>query len=272
MIRVDGLDQHDAGRLAAAGAPGGLRQKLERSLRGAEVGQAQAEVGIDDAHQRHIGDVVAFGDHLRAHQDVVVVLAEAGQDGFVVALAADGVAIQPRDAGLGKERAQLLFHTLAADADELDIFAIALGAAFGNWRRVVAVVAQHAAVAPVIGQRDGAVDALHALAAGAARDETRKAAPVEQQHGLLAVLQTLCHGVDQRARKGRLLAGFQELLAHVDYGNWPAWGGARCVRAAPAACTCRARRCSGFPDWALRSPARPPRLALRARTTATSRP
>ena len=45
MIRIDGLDQHDAGSLAAAGAARRLRQQLKGSFGGAEIGQAQAEVG-----------------------------------------------------------------------------------------------------------------------------------------------------------------------------------------------------------------------------------
>ena len=110
MIRIDGLNQHDSGRLAASGAAGGLRQELEGSLGGAEIGEAQADVGVHDAHQRDVGNVVTLGDHLRADQDVVIALAEAGQDGFVVALAADGIAVQPRDAGFRKRAVQLVFE------------------------------------------------------------------------------------------------------------------------------------------------------------------
>ena len=80
---------------------------------------------------------------------------------------------------------------------------------------VVAVVAQQAAVAAVEGQGDGAVDALDALAAGAAGDEARKAAPVQQQHGLLAALEARADGLQEPAREGGLLARFQELGPHV---------------------------------------------------------
>ncbi len=92
-----------------------------------------------------------------------------------------------------------------------------LGQTDGTFCGVVAVVAKHAAVAPVIGQRDGAIDALQPLAAGAARNEARKSAAVEQQHGLLAALQTLGDGLHQPPRKCRLLARLQKLLPHVDH-------------------------------------------------------
>ncbi len=117
---------------------------------------------------------------------------------------------------LGNAPLQFVFDALGAQAHELDVFAIALGAALRDALGIVAIVAQHAAVAAVIGEGDGAVGALDALAAGAAGDEAREAAAVEQQHGLFAVGEARGHGVDQRAREGGVFAGFEELLAHVD--------------------------------------------------------
>jgi hypothetical protein len=51
---------------------GGLREELEGPFGGAEVGYAEADVGVDEADEGDVGDVVAFGDHLGADQDVVV--------------------------------------------------------------------------------------------------------------------------------------------------------------------------------------------------------
>ena len=87
VIRIDGLDEHDAGGLAAPGASAGLGEQLEGPLGGAKIGQAQAHVGADDADQSDVGDIVTLGDHLRAHQDVIVAIAKRGQDGLVFALA-----------------------------------------------------------------------------------------------------------------------------------------------------------------------------------------
>ena len=54
--------------------------------------------------------------------------------------------------------------------------------------------------------------------------------------------------------------------AHVDQLHRAAWAAPRCGRAVRAACTCRARRCSGFPGWAWPSPApRTRRRPARAR-------
>ena len=81
---------------------------------------------------------------------------------------------------------------------------------------VAAVVAEQPAVALVIGQGERAVDALNALAAGAAGHEARKAAAVQQDDGLLAVLEALAERFQEFAGEGGLLAGLEELLPHVD--------------------------------------------------------
>ena len=63
--------QHDfAGRLAASGASGNLGEELEGALGGAEVGEAESDVGTDDADQRDAVNVVALGDHLRADEQI----------------------------------------------------------------------------------------------------------------------------------------------------------------------------------------------------------
>jgi hypothetical protein len=91
-------------------------------------------------------------------------------------------------------------------------------------------VAQQAPVALVKGQGHRAVHALDALAARAARHKTRKAAPVQQHDGLLAVFQAQSDGLLELPRKGRLLARFQEFLPHVDqfdHGHRPVLDAAR---------------------------------------------
>ena len=58
----------------------------------------EADVGRDDADQRHAREVVPLGDHLRADQDVDLAVAKPRQQRVERALAADRVAIDPRDA------------------------------------------------------------------------------------------------------------------------------------------------------------------------------
>src|SRR5204862_888899 len=58
MSRMKRLDDRFAGHFAASGAPGDLRQQLKRALRGAEVGETEADVRADDADQRDAREVV----------------------------------------------------------------------------------------------------------------------------------------------------------------------------------------------------------------------
>jgi hypothetical protein len=101
------------------------------------------------------------------------------------------LAIQPGDACGGEGAVQLLLHAFAAHAHEVDVLALALGAEARDLLGVAAVVAEQAPVALVICQGKRAVDALHALAAGAAGHETGEASPVEQHDRLLAALHAL---------------------------------------------------------------------------------
>ena len=67
-----------AGR--ASGAARDLGQQLKGALGGAKVGDVQADVGADHAHQRHRRQVEALRHHLRADQHVGLALQEGGED------------------------------------------------------------------------------------------------------------------------------------------------------------------------------------------------
>src|SRR6266568_1742306 len=64
------LHKNFARRFAAAGAPGDLREKLERSFACSEIGQMQCKIGVNNPDQRHIWKMQTLGDHLRADEDV----------------------------------------------------------------------------------------------------------------------------------------------------------------------------------------------------------
>ena len=66
-VRLERLHDHLPGRVAAAAA-GELRHELEGALLGAEVGQREPGVGVDDGGERDAGEVMALRDHLRADE------------------------------------------------------------------------------------------------------------------------------------------------------------------------------------------------------------
>ena len=75
-VRLEGLHEHAAGRVAAAAA-GELRDELEGALLGTQVREPEPGIGVDDGGQRDTGEVVALRDHLRAEQDGAIGVAEA---------------------------------------------------------------------------------------------------------------------------------------------------------------------------------------------------
>ena len=77
-------------------------------------------------------------------------------------------------------------------------------------------MAFHFAGAFVMGERDSAVLAFQGLATGATQHYRRIASAVEEYHDLLVPFQALADLLGQLARDHLLVAGFLELLAHVD--------------------------------------------------------
>ena len=101
-------------------------------------------------------DVVAFGDHLGADEEVDVAGVEAGEQALHVVTAADGVAVHAADAGVGEDLLQAFLALLGACAEVVEVFGIALGAAGGYGAPVAAVVALQALAA--VGDAGGVID------------------------------------------------------------------------------------------------------------------
>jgi hypothetical protein len=97
VVGLVGLDDRQAGHLAATGPPDGLGQQLVGPLGGPLVGQVEGDVGRDDADQRDLGDVEALGHQARADQDVEPALGEGVEDPLDGALVLGDVAIQAAD-------------------------------------------------------------------------------------------------------------------------------------------------------------------------------
>src|SRR5204863_3221570 len=90
------------------------------------------------------------------------------------------VAIEPRHPCRREALRHLLRHLLGAEAAAIDRPLDLAARARGRHARGVAAVVAHQTIAlQVIRERDVAVRAAEALAAGAAEDERRVAAPVE---------------------------------------------------------------------------------------------
>ena len=117
---------------------------------------------------------------------------------------------------VGKIFVQLSFDPLGTGTEKLNLVAAAFRAVGRHLVGKSAHMAEHAAVAAVIGQNDGTVLAQHALAAMPANHEARKAAAIQQQHRLLLRAQALRDLVQQAARESGLPFRLEKLHAHVD--------------------------------------------------------
>ena len=86
-------------------------------------------------------DVVAFGDHLRADEEIDFAGVQAHEEALHVGAAADGVAVHAADARVGEDFLQAFLALLGAGAEEVEMLAVALGAALGHGAAEAAVVA-----------------------------------------------------------------------------------------------------------------------------------
>ena len=155
-----------ARRLAAAGAADDLREQLERPLGRAKIRQAEADVGRDDADERHRRKVVALRDHLRADEDV---------DRRRAATSRSTRAIAPRRRIVSRSTRAIARRRETARADRPRAARCRSPPARGtrrrsaasarHRRRVVAVVAAHPPLRAVVRQRHAAVRALDRRAA-----------------------------------------------------------------------------------------------------------
>ena len=74
MLGLVRLQEADAHALLAAGAADHLMQKLERALAGARIAVGETQVGIDDAHEIKLREMMPLGDELRTDNDVEAAL------------------------------------------------------------------------------------------------------------------------------------------------------------------------------------------------------
>ena len=70
MGRIVSLDHRLARLLSAPGPARRLGQELERPLAGTVIRRIERHIRRQDAHQRHIGEIMSLHDHLGPHQDV----------------------------------------------------------------------------------------------------------------------------------------------------------------------------------------------------------
>ena len=219
MLGIEGLDDRLPRPVAAPGAARDLRQELEGTLRGAEVRQGQPDVGGDHAHEGHVREVMALGDHLRPDEDVDVAAGEAVEEGRGGAAAADRVTIETRDRHARVALDHLLLDALGPESDRLEVGSGAVAARPWTADAVVAVVAAHSPCRAVQGERHAAVRALQGPPALPAEERRREPAAIQQQQRLLPAGERLGEGVPQSPAEHDVRPLGRRLRAHVHHSH-----------------------------------------------------
>ena len=196
-----GLDEDMARLFAAPGAPGDLHDLLEGAFGRAQVAALQPQVRIDHADQGQVREMIALGDELGADDDVDVPsldrLHEIGGAGGRVQRVGRGDG-HPR---LWPECLHLVGDALdAGAAGNQAVLFLALGAEARRRDDMAAMMAGQPLGQPMLDHPAGAIGALEAIAAMAAKRQRRIAAPVEEEQALLALGQHFLHRHHQRRR------------------------------------------------------------------------
>src|SRR5262249_25385626 len=152
-------------------------------------------IRADHADERDVREIQPLRHHLRADEYLRFALPKIAEDAGVRAFAGRRVPIHACHPRRGEDTQHLLLDLLRGDAERLDLRAAAVRAGLRRAARVFAVMALEGAVVSMEGERDGAVRTACYIAAVAAEDELRVAAPVQEEDTLLFVRQTARHRV-----------------------------------------------------------------------------
>src|SRR5258705_518408 len=170
MVGLVGLQEPVAAASLASGPPRHLMQELERALGRARVAVAHAEVGVDDADQVELGEMMALGDKLRADDEIDAAFRDLVELLAHALAGRDQVARQHQDAGLREEGGRLLLDALdPRPAGREAVGRLAFGTGGGLRRPEAAMTAHRLAAKPVIDQPGVAMGTGQAEPPGAGR-------------------------------------------------------------------------------------------------------
>ena len=125
----------------SSAAPRYLRYKLKRTLAASVIGKMQAHIRIENPYERDGGEIMPFGDHLRADENIRAVFAEFFQNFEMPFFTRSGIVVHSENAGGRKTVFQFRFHALRACAGVGKVRAAAFGAAAKHFIPCAAIVA-----------------------------------------------------------------------------------------------------------------------------------
>src|SRR2546427_4169602 len=198
MRRKRGLNHDASGTLSPSRPPRDLREKVERLLRGAEVGITEDGISAEDGGESDVREVMPFAQHLRADQRLGLAAAKTLEDPNQRALLARRIPIEHVHGDLREIAAEALLHLLRAEADGLQDFAAAQRTLRRDRPAQAAVVADEKDGAAMDSHRHAAVTAAEVMAALPAQEIRSISAAIDQDNGLLACRERLLQCAFQR--------------------------------------------------------------------------
>ena len=213
MVGHHRLNNGLSGAVPPAGSAHHLGEHIEGGLPRQIPAGVQAQIGVQHAHQRDVGEVQPLGHHLGAKKHGNVLLLEVFQNFFMCIHGAYRVGVHPVGLHVGKEEFQLLLHLLGAGADGFQRSA-AFRAALRHRLGKAAVVAHQPVVGAVIGQADAAPGTFRRFPAVHTHQRPAVSPAVEQQNRLLSRVPVVGQRFPQRDAQGKIVSQLQ-LLPHV---------------------------------------------------------
>ena len=151
------LDQYSPALGAAARSARHLAQKLKAAFGCPKVREIDANVGIDDSDQGHVGKVEALRNHLRAKQNVDLTCGNAIEYPRVSPFPAGGVEVHSRNPSRRESLGEKPLHLLGAETPLLQIPPATTRTIGSRIFLVQAVVADEPLWVSVVRERDAAV-------------------------------------------------------------------------------------------------------------------
>ena len=117
MVGDEGLQHHVSGCFGAASATGDLVQELDGAFRRPQIGVSQTEVRIDDPDEGEMWEMPAFGDELRADDQIDFPRFNCTRGGCSGVGASYGIAGHDQASGVGEKSGRLFRNALDARTD-----------------------------------------------------------------------------------------------------------------------------------------------------------
>ena len=178
MIWVIRLDKHAALQRSAACAAGNLSDKLKRTLCRAEIRKPQTCIDGNNADERYVVKIVALREHLRSHKHIYLAAIECSERLRHQSAFRHRIAVYAGDPQQRKSLLEHCFKLFGALADKIKEFALAERTYLWDAYAVAAIVADKLGPVFVVRQRNVAILAAKAFAAGPAKYKLGKAAAV----------------------------------------------------------------------------------------------